>query len=75
MLAAMASGLGFVVFVLNPMGVHHYAMGGGLHGKTDQADAELIARMIARQHEKLNPCIPPTPEQRQIDRLLRKPRQ
>lgn len=47
-------------------------MGGELRGKTDQADAELIARMIAREHEKLNPWIPPTPEQRQIDRLLKR---
>src|SRR5262249_43523491 len=45
----------------------------GLRGKTDRVAAELIARMLAHEHEKLHPWIPPTPEQRQINRLL-KPR-
>ncbi len=72
LLAEMAHKLGFVVFVLNPKDVRHYAMGVGLRGKTDRVDADLIARMIAREHEKLNAWIPPTPEQRQIDRLLKR---
>ena len=72
LLAETAYKLGFVIFVLNPKDVRHYAMGVGLRGKTDRVDAELIARMIAREHEKLNRWIPPTPEQRQIDRLLKR---
>jgi len=70
LLAELAYKLGFVVFVLNPKDVRHYAKGVGLRGKTDRVDADLIARMIAREHENLHPWIPPTPEQRQIDRLL-----
>lgn len=72
LLAEMAYKQGFVVFVLNPKDVRHYAIGVGSRGKTDRVDAELIARMIAREHEKLNPWILPTPEQRQIDRLLKR---
>ena len=71
-LAETAHKLGFVIFVLNPKDVRHYAMGVGLRGKTDRVDAELIARMIAREHEKLNQWISPKPEQRQIDRLLKR---
>ena len=71
-LAETAHKLGFVIFVLNPKDVRHYAMGVGLRGKTDRVDAELIARMIAREHEKLNRWISPKPEQRQIDRLLKR---
>ena len=72
LLAETAHKLGFVIFVLNPKDVRHYAKGVGLRGKTDRVDAELIARMVAREHEKLHPWIPPTPEQRQIDRLLKR---
>lgn len=61
LLAETAYKLGFVVFVLNPKDVRHYAMGVGLRGKTDRIDADLIARMIAREHEKLNPWIPRRP--------------
>lgn len=72
LLAEMAHKAGFVVFVLNPKDVRHYAKGVGLRGKTDRVDGDLIARMIDREHEKLHPWIPPTPEQHQIDRLLKR---
>ena len=72
LLAETAHKLGFVVFVLNPKDVRHYAKAIGLRGKTDRVDAELIARMIYREHEKLHPWVPPTPAQRQIDRLLKR---
>jgi hypothetical protein len=35
-------------------------------------DAELIARMIAHEHTKLHAWIPPTPQQREIDRLIKR---
>src|ERR1700687_5765995 len=70
LLAELAHQRGFVVYVLNPKAPRHYAKAMGLRGKTDRVDAELIARMIAHEHEKLHPWIPPTAEQRQIDRLL-----
>jgi transposase len=70
--AAIAYQLGFVVFVLNPKDTHHYAKAVGLRGKTDRVDAELIARMIAHEHTELHAWIPPTPEQREIDRLIKR---
>ena len=72
LLAELAHQRGFVVYVLNPKDTRHYAKAMGLRGKTDRVDAELIARMIAHEHEKLHPWIPPTAEQRQIDRLLKR---
>jgi len=71
-LAELAHRRGFVVYVLNPKDTRHYAKAMGLRGKTDRVDAELIARMIAHEHKKLHPWIPPTAEQRQIDRLLKR---
>jgi transposase len=72
LLAELAHTMGFVVYVLNPKDTRHYAKAMGLRGKTDRVDAQLIARLIAREHEKLHPWIPPTPEQRQIDRLIKR---
>lgn len=72
LLAEAAHKLGFIVFVLNPKDARHYAKGVGLRGKTDRVDAELIARMIAHEHTKLHVWIPPTPEQREMGRLLKR---
>lgn len=44
----------------------------GLRGKTDRVDAQLIARLLSREHEQLHPWISPTLEQRQIDQLLKR---
>ena len=70
--ANLAYKLGFIVFVLNPKDARHYAKAVGMRGKTDRVDAELIARMIAHEHTKLHAWEPPTPEQREIDRLLKR---
>ncbi len=43
-----------------------------LRGKTDRVDAELIPRMIAHEHTKLHAWIPPTPQQRELDRLIKR---
>ncbi|MGH9967592.1 MAG: IS110 family transposase [Pyrinomonadaceae bacterium] len=72
LLAHAAHQLGFIVYVLNPKDARHYAKAVGLRGKTDRVDAELIARMIAHEHTKLHAWIPPTPEQREMDRLLKR---
>lgn len=72
LLADTAHKLGFVVYVLNPKDARHYARAVGLRGKTDRVDAELIARMIAHEYKKLHAWIPPTPAQREIDRLLKR---
>lgn len=70
--ADAAHKLGFLVFLLNPKDTRHYAKAVGLRGKTDRVDAELIARMIAHEHTKLHAWIPPTPQQREIDRLIKR---
>jgi len=70
--AETAHQLGFPVFLLNPKDTRHYAKAVGLRGKTDRVDAELIARMIAHEHTKLHAWNPPTPQQREIDRLIKR---
>jgi transposase len=70
--AETAHQLGFLVFLLNPKDTRHYAKAVGLRGKTDRVDAELIARIIAHEHTKLQAWIPPTPQQREIDRLIKR---
>jgi transposase len=70
--AEAAHQLGFAVFLLNPKDTRHYAKAVGLRGKTDRVDAELIARMIAHEHTKLHAWIPPTPQQREMDRLIKR---
>ncbi|MGB8078178.1 MAG: transposase, partial [Gallionella sp.] len=70
--ASLANKLGFIVFVLNPKDVRHYAKGVGRRGKTDRVDAELIARMVAKEHVDLHAWVPPTLEQREINRLLKR---
>lgn len=72
LLAELAHKLGFVVYVLNPKDVRHYAKGIGKRGKTDRVDAEVIARFVAKEHAMLHPFVPPTREQRQLDRLLKR---
>jgi transposase len=72
LLAELAHKLGFTVYVLNPKDVRHYAKGVGQRAKTDRVDAQLIARFVANEHSRLHPFLPPTPEQRQIDRLLKR---
>lgn len=70
--AILAHKMGFVVYVLNPKDTRHYAKAMGLRGKTDRVDAKLIARFVAREHAKLHAWIPPTPEQRPLNRLLKR---
>jgi len=70
--ANLAHKLGFIVFVLNPKDARHYAKGVGMRGKTDRVDAELLARMVAKEHADLHAWVPPTPEQREINRLLKR---
>jgi transposase len=72
MLADLAHALGLTVYVLNPKDLRHYAKGLGRRGKTDRVDAEVIARFLSKEHDDLHPYCPPTPEQRQLDQLLRR---
>ena len=72
MLADLAHAQGFVVYVLNPKDTRYYAKGLGRRGKTDRVDAEMLARYVAKEHTGLHAYVPATPEQRAIDRLLRR---
>jgi transposase len=72
LLAGLAHDAGFTVYLLNPKDVRHYAQSVGTRAKTDQVDARLLARFIAREHETLHPWQPPTPVQRQLDTLLKR---
>lgn len=72
LVAQLAAKAGLTVFVLNPKDTRHYAKGVGLRAKTDRVDAMLIARMIAREHDKLHPYAPPSLEQRTLKVLLKR---
>lgn len=72
LLADLAHERGLIVYVLNPKDTRYYAKGLGRRGKTDRVDAEVIARYVAKEHADLHRYVPPTPEQRQLDRLLRR---
>jgi len=70
LLANLAHRKGLRVYVLNPKDVRHYARGVGMRAKTDRVDACLIARYIAHEHPKLHAYQPPSPQLRQLQRLL-----
>lgn len=72
LLARLAHRAGFMVYVLNPKDVRHYANAVGKRAKTDHVDALLLARFIAHEHASLHPWQPPTPQQRQLDSLLKR---
>jgi transposase len=72
LLADLAHGQGYTVFLLNPMDTRHYAKAMGNRAKTDRVDAELIARLIAQEHARLRPYTSPTANQRKLDHLIRR---
>jgi transposase len=71
-LAALATKIGLEVFVINPRDLRRYAQGVGRRGKTDRLDAEVIARYVAKEHAELHAYVPPTRDQRDLARLLRR---
>ena len=71
-LADLAHSLGCIVYVLNPRDVRHYARAVGVRGKTDPVDAALIARYVAHEHARLHAYQPLSPQQRALDRLLKR---
>ncbi len=72
LLADLAQAQGYTVFLLNPLDTRHYAKAMGTRAKTDRVDATLIARLIAQEHTRLRAYTPPTPNQRKLDRLIRR---
>lgn len=72
LLAELADKAGLEVFVINPRDLRRYAQGVGQRGKTDRIDAEVIARYVAREHDRLHAYIPATKEQRELTRLQKR---
>lgn len=70
--AELAQKMGFVVYVLNPRDVNHYAKSLGQRGKTDRMDAEVIARYVDREADRLHRFVPLTPDEKQLRDLTRR---
>lgn len=72
LMAARLVAAGHVVYVINPRWIHAYAKALGQRGKTDRQDAALIARFVAAEHRELHEYVPPSPEQAELQMLLRR---
>lgn len=72
LLADLAHAAGLTVYVLNPRDRKKYAEGVGRRGKTDRVDAEIIARFVAREHDRLHAYVPLSAAQRQLEQLLKR---
>ena len=71
-LAYAAHAKGFVVYLLNPREVRHYARAMVMRGKTDRLDAQIPARYVAHERAELRVWVPPSPELRRLDDLVRR---
>ncbi|MGB7990932.1 MAG: IS110 family transposase [Candidatus Methylophosphatis roskildensis] len=60
------------VFVINPARIKRYAQASMLRGKTDSADARVIAQFFAAQQADLHPWVPPPAEVRRLRELTRR---
>lgn len=61
---------GLSVYLINPRDSRNYAKSLGVRGKTDRTDAEVLARFLERERERLHPTAPVTASQRRASRLL-----
>jgi transposase len=71
-LTRQAIAAGHTVYLLNTRDLSHYARALGRRAKTDQLDAQLIARYLAREHTHLHPYKLPTELQTQLDSLIQR---
>jgi transposase len=69
-LAHSAHAAGLVIYVLNPQVLKHYAQAIGQRGKTDGADARMIARYLVHERSKLRPWQPPVAAVDTLSQLL-----
>jgi transposase len=72
LVADLAHAAGHCVYVLNARDVKKYAEGVGRRGKTDRVDAQIIARFIAREHDRLHVFAPLGEAQRHLEQLLKR---
>jgi transposase len=70
LILGMAFARGHACYLLNPRDVKHYAKGVGQRSKTDQVDARLIARYVAREHAHLHLWQPMSAQAEQLHQLL-----
>jgi len=72
LVARMAGQVGHVVYVINPRLIKNYAKATGARGKTDAMDAQVIARYVKKESDRLREYVPRSNEQQQMHDLLRK---
>jgi transposase len=63
---------GLEAYLLNPRDVRHYAESLSYRAKTDHVDAQVIARYVAREKDRLRPYVEPPAHAAQVERLLRR---
>jgi transposase len=71
LLVRLAHASGRRTFVLNARDVYFYAKALGARGKSDRADAQIIARYLAEHHASLRSWEPASGEQDRLQQLLR----
>ncbi len=71
LLVDLAHQQGVTVYLINPRALFHYSQAVNRGRKTDPLDADLIARYLVSEYERLRPYVPPTPEERTLFRLYR----
>lgn len=71
LLVTRAVSRGIPVFLVDARKTRNFAIAIGRRGKTDPIDAASLAHFLAVMHAQLHVYRPPTPEQEQIDQLLR----
>lgn len=72
LVARMAIQAGHVVYVINPRWIKSYGKATGARGKTDAMDAQVIARYVKKESDRLREYVPRSDEQQQMHDLLRK---
>ena len=71
-LAELARQAGLRVYVLNPRQVWHAARGEGRRSKTDRVDAQVIAKFLHDQIQRLHEWCPGTSLQAEVESLQRR---
>lgn len=72
LVARMVGKAGHTVYVINPRLIKNYAKATGARGKTDAMDAQVIARYVKKESDRLLEYAPRSDEQQQMHDLLRK---
>ena len=69
--ASMGYNAGMTIFLLQPRDMSNYRRSVTPRSKTDNIDAQVLARFVAMEHKNLRLWKPSTKEQEKIDDLLR----